>query len=42
MALMKKLFVLSALGLFIAAHGAVALVTFAPIPAMADCGGGSC
>ena len=39
---MKKLLVLTALGLFLAAHGAVAVMTFTPVPAMADCGGGSC
>ena len=41
---MKKLLVLTALGLFIAAHGAVAVMTFAPIPAIADgsCSGSNC
>jgi hypothetical protein len=37
---MKKLLVLTALGLFLAAHGAVAVMSLAPVPAMAD--GGSC
>jgi hypothetical protein len=32
---MKRLLVLTALGVYIAAHGAVAVMTFAPIPAMA-------
>jgi hypothetical protein len=41
---MKKLLVLTALGLFIAAHGAVAVMTFAQIPAIADgsCSGSNC
>lgn len=38
---MKKLLVLTALGLFLAAHGAVAVMTFAPVPAMA-CSNSDC
>ena len=39
---MKRFLILTALSLFLAAHGAVALMTFAPIPAMAGCGGSGC
>ena len=38
---MKKFLVLTALGLFLAAHGAVALMTVYPQPAVACDGGGS-
>jgi hypothetical protein len=38
---MKKFLVLTALGLFLAAHGAVALMTVYPQPAVA-CDGGGC
>jgi hypothetical protein len=39
---MKRFLVLTALGLFLAAHGAVALMTVYPQPALADCTSGSC
>jgi hypothetical protein len=40
---MKKILILTALGLFLVAQGASAAMIFAPIPAMADCcGGASC
>jgi hypothetical protein len=40
---MKRLLILTTLALFLAAHGAVALMTFAPIPAMAEgCSGANC
>jgi hypothetical protein len=40
---MKKLLVIAGMGLFLATHGAVTLMTFGPIPAMTDqCGGGNC
>jgi hypothetical protein len=40
---MKKLLVIASIGLLLAAHGAVTLMTFGPIPAMANqCGGSNC
>jgi hypothetical protein len=39
---MKRFLVLTALGLFLAAHGAVAFMTVYPQPALADCTSGSC
>ena len=39
---MKKFLILPALGLFIAAHGAVAVMTVYPQHAAADCGGNGC
>jgi hypothetical protein len=39
---MKRFLILATLGLFLAAHGAAALLTFAPIPAMTDCSGSNC
>jgi hypothetical protein len=39
---MKKFLALAALALFLAAHAAAAATTFAPIPAMAVCGGSNC
>jgi hypothetical protein len=38
----EKFLVLSTLGLFLAAHGAVAFMTVYPQPALADCTSGSC
>jgi hypothetical protein len=38
---MKKFLILTALGLCLAAHCALAVMTFAPIPAIA-CDGGNC
>jgi hypothetical protein len=38
----KRFLILPALCLFLAAHRAVAALTFAPIPAMADCTGVNC
>jgi hypothetical protein len=35
---MKKILILTALGLFLAAHVTVAAVAIYPQPAMADCG----
>jgi hypothetical protein len=34
---MKKTLVITALGLFLAAHGAVTAMTLYPLPAMAEC-----
>jgi hypothetical protein len=39
---MKRFLILTALCLFVAAHGAVAALTFAPIPAIADGTGVNC
>ena len=39
---MKKIVVITALGLFLAAHGAVTAMTLFPQPAMADCSGSGC
>jgi hypothetical protein len=39
---MKKLLILTALCLYLAAHAVVGVATLCPQPAMADCGGGSC
>ena len=40
---MKKLLAIAGIGLVLAAHGAVTLMTFGPIPVMADqCGGSNC
>jgi len=39
---MKRFLILPALCLFLAAHRAVAALTFAPIPSMADCPGLNC
>ena len=39
---MKRFLILPALCLVLAAHRAVAALTFAPIPAMANCTGVNC
>jgi hypothetical protein len=39
---MKRLLVLTALGLFLAAHDAAAPVTIYPRAAIADCGSSNC
>jgi hypothetical protein len=39
---MKKFLILTALGLFLVAHGTVALMTVYPQPALADCGTSGC
>ena len=39
---MKRFLVLTALGLLLAAHGAVAFMTVYPQSALADCTSGSC
>lgn len=39
---MKKFLILTALGLFLAAHGAVALMTVYPQSALAACGTSGC
>jgi len=39
---MKRLLILTTLGLFLAAHGAVAVMTVYPQLALADCQNGGC
>jgi hypothetical protein len=34
---MKRILILTAVGLFLAGHGVATAMTFAPLPAMTDC-----